>query len=55
MGKQAKSGDCKTAGRAKRKREGHNKPLSLYVRGKISAERYFKATATKRKGLRSLS
>ena len=40
----AKMGGSKKEGRAKRKREARNKPLSRFVRGVISAEVYFKLT-----------
>lgn len=34
----------KKAGRSKRKSEGRVKPLSQFVRGKITAENYFSQT-----------
>ena len=43
-------GGCKTAGRAKRKREARVKPLSKFVRGVISAEEYFRQTKQQKLG-----
>jgi len=45
--KKDKSGGCKTAGRSKRKQANRSKPISRYVRGKITAEKYFKLTGQK--------
>jgi len=44
MATKAKGGGCRTAGRSKKKREARVKPLSMFVRDKISAEVYFKQT-----------
>ena len=41
---QQKTKGCKAAGRSARKRANRMKPLSRYVRGKISAETYFRLT-----------
>jgi hypothetical protein len=38
----AAGGKNRKIGRSKRKAEGRGKPLSLFVRNKISAEEYFK-------------
>lgn len=35
---------CKKCGRTKKKRERSGSPISSFVRGKMSAEEYFKAT-----------
>ena len=40
----AKMGGCRKDGRAKRKREARQLPLSKFVRGLISFEVYFKLT-----------
>ena len=39
-----KAGGCKKSGRTERKRKNRGNPISLFVRGKITAENYFKLT-----------
>lgn len=40
--RERKRGGERKKGRSKRKRENRGKPLSLYVRGKITFEQYWK-------------
>lgn len=42
MSKQKEGGKTRKYGRAGRKRAAKGRPLSLYIRGKISGEQYFK-------------
>jgi len=39
-----KAGGCRKSGRSERKKKNKGNPISLYVRGKITAENYFKLT-----------
>ena len=41
---------CRKMGRTKRKAEGRVKPLSQFVRNKITAEAYFKLTGQRARG-----
>lgn len=40
---------CRKCGRSKRKAAGTTTPIALFVRGKMTAENYFKATGQKAK------
>jgi hypothetical protein len=45
MAKKQKGGSQKKIGRSKRKAANRGTPISMFTRGKISAEEYFKLTA----------